>query len=122
MPSLTDWTTYTRWNLAIVAEFFAGRYGGRPVYIDLEEDALSRIREALELDDSVDVRQALIAAVAPTLGLGAGESLFGKHVGRLRAWRRGIEESPPPIVAVLALQSLVAEGMRADAEFRASNY
>ena len=122
MPSLAEWTTYTRWNAAIVAEFFSGRYGGRPVYIDLEDDSLARISEALELDESVDPQQGLIAAVAPTLGWGAGESLFGKHVGRLRTWRRSEEPSPPPIVAVLALQSLVAEGMRSDEDFRASNY
>jgi hypothetical protein len=122
MPSLADWTTYTRWNAAIVAEFFSGRYGGRPVYIDLEDDSLARIGEAVELEGSIDPQQGLIAAVAPTLGLGAGESLFGKHVGRLRTWRRNEQSGAPPIVAVLALQSLVAEGMRSDEDFRASNY
>jgi hypothetical protein len=122
MPSLAEWMTYTRWNAALAAEFFGGRYGGRPVYMDLEADALSHICKALELDDSVDPGQVLINAVVPTLGLTPGASLFGAHIRRLRAWRRGERDSPPPIVAVLAMQSLVAEGMRADGDLRASNY
>ena len=122
MPSLAEWTTYTRWNAALAVEFFGGRYGGRPVYIDLEVDALSRICKALELDDSATAEQGLVDAVVPTLGLTPGASLFGTHIRRLRAWRRGERDSPPPIVAVLAMQSLVAEGMRADGDLRASNY
>jgi hypothetical protein len=122
MPSLGDWTNYTRWNLAIAGEFFGGRYGGRPVYIDLEQDALSGIRAALELEAAVDVEQALTDAVLPTLGVAPGTSLFGSHVRRLRTWAVGDQDSPPPIVAVLAMQSLVAEGMRTDADLRASNY
>jgi len=122
MPTLAAWMTYTRWNSAIVAEFFGGRYGGRPVYIDLEEDALSRIGRAVVLDESADVEQGLIAAVVPTLGLAAGAPLFGTHIRRLRTWRRGERELPPPIVAVLTMQSLVAEGMHRDQDLRASNY
>ncbi len=122
MPSLAEWTTYTRWNAALAAEFFGGRYGGRPVYMDLEADALSHICKALKLNDSVNLGQVLINAVVPTLGLTPGASLFGAHIRRLRAWRRGERDSPPPIVAVLAMQSLVAEGMRADGDLRASNY
>ena len=122
MPGLAEWTTYTRWNAALAAEFFGGRYGGRPVYLDIEPDALSRMSKVLHLDGSIDPGQALIDAVAPTLGLTAGASLFGTHVRRLRSWRRGEQDSPPPIVAVLAMQSLVAEGMRGDEDFRASNY
>ncbi len=123
MPTLADSTPYARWNAALASEFFGGRYGGRPVYVDLEEDTLGRLAAALELEDPDEAERQLVAAVAPTLGLAAGVALFGMHVRCLRAWRRRSErDTPPPIVAVLAFQSLVAEGMRGDQEFRASNY
>ena len=122
MPSLGEWMTYTRWNAAIATEFFSGRYGGRPVYIDLEADALGRIAQAIGLEHGGSVEERLTSAVVPTLGLADGASLFGAHVRRLRTWRTGERDSPPPIVAVLALQSVVAEGMRSDEDLRASNY
>jgi hypothetical protein len=122
MPSLSEWVTYTRWNAALAAEFFSGRYGGRPVYIDLESDALNRIARAIGLEHDGDIEERLISAVVPTLGLADRASLFGAHVRRLRTWRTGERDLPPPIVAVLALQSVVAEGMRSDEDLRASNY
>jgi hypothetical protein len=121
-PSLDKWVTYSRWNSALAGEFFGGRYGGRPVYIDLEDDALARVAEVVGLEADQSAAPALICAVRPTLGLTSGTSLFGAHVARLRTWRRGDRDSPPPIIGVLAFQSLVAEGMRSDDDFRASNY
>jgi hypothetical protein len=37
------WAAYEIWNLAIAAEFFDVSHKDRPVYIDLEDDALQRI-------------------------------------------------------------------------------
>jgi hypothetical protein len=122
MPSLAEWAVYARWNAALVDEFFAGRYGGRPVYIDLEEDALARVGARVGVDAGADVGEGLVAAVVPTLGRCEGSSLFGSHVRRLRVWGRGDRASPPPVVGVLALQSLVAEGMRDDEDLHATNF
>jgi hypothetical protein len=116
-----DWAAYRRWNAALADEFFGGRYGGRPVYLDLEPDALRRVARAAEHDGD-DPEHGLIAVVGPTLHLGMGVSLFGAHRRALARWRTSGREGAPPIVAVLSLLSLVAEQMHSDAEFRASNY
>lgn len=122
MATLSEWAHYARWSSAIAAEFFAGQFGGRPVYIDLEDEVLVRIAQAVELAAFEEPEQALIDVVRPTLGLADGQSLFGAHVRRLTRWRRGDRESPPPVIGVLAFQSLVAERMRGDEEFRPTNY
>jgi len=115
------WQGYDAWNAAVADEFFAGRWGGRPVYLDLEEDVYERLRVAvLALYPENPVE--LIAAVHPTLRLAEHGSLFGRHVDRLARWRRGSKEAPPPVLAVLALLSLVAEQMRSDSDFSSSNY
>ena len=117
-----DWPSYDRWNAAIADEFFAGRYGGHPVYLDLEDDALARIAGAAVGDDVQDPRAGLIDAVRPTLYLVPRMSIFRAHRRRLRNWRLRGGEGPPPIIAVLALLSLIAEQMTRDTDFSASNY
>src|SRR5215217_8888340 len=120
MSRLREWVTYDRWNAAIAAEFFTGMYGGRPVYLDLDDDALQRLGVAVEAGD--EPGDDLVAAVRPTIRLHERGALFGAHVGRLRRWRSREASTPPPVIALLAFMSLVAERMRGDAEFRANNY
>jgi hypothetical protein len=36
MSKLHEWAKYDRWNRVLADEFFTGRFGGRPVYLDLE--------------------------------------------------------------------------------------
>lgn len=117
-----DWTAYERWNAAIADEFFAGRYGGRPVYLDLEDDALGRIAVAATGQAMVDARAGLIDVVRPTLYLLPRRSIFSAHRLHLRNWRLRGREGPPPVIAVLALLSLIAEQMTTDQDFRATNY
>jgi hypothetical protein len=115
------WKGYDAWNAAIAEEFFAGRWAGRPVYLDLEDDVYQRLRvaaQALYPESPED----LLAAVRPTLRVSEHGSLFGRHVARLARWRRSPQEGPPPILAVLALLSLVAERMHSDSDFSSSNY
>ncbi|MBO9533547.1 MAG: hypothetical protein J7513_11305 [Solirubrobacteraceae bacterium] len=117
----TTWITYDQWNAAISDEFFSGRYGGRPVYLDLEDAALLRIADAAG-EGADDPQAALIDAVGATLALRERASIFGAHRRRLAEWSRAGRQGPPPVIGVLALLSLVAEQMAADEEFRASNY
>ncbi len=116
-----SWEGYDAWNAAVAEEFFAGRWGGRPVYLDLEEDVNERVRVAA-LAISPEGPSSLIAAVRPTLRLASHGSLFGRHIVRLARWRRGSRQGPPPVLAVLALLSLVAEQMHSDSDFSSSNY
>lgn len=116
-----DWSRYDSWNAAIAEEFFGGRWGGRPVYLDLEDDVLERVTRTAQATGP-DEAPDLIAAVRPTLRLGEHGSLFGAHAARLRRWRIQNRQGPPPVLGVLALLSLVAEQMHTDAKFSASNY
>src|SRR4051794_31297749 len=117
-----NWTRYAEWNEALAGEFFTGRYGGHPVYIDLEDDVLLRLAGKLGLVTGDEAEADLIDTVAGTLGFADGLSVFGCHMERLRRWRRTDRAEAPPVIAVLALQSLVAERMQQDADFRADNY
>jgi hypothetical protein len=124
--SLTDslrdpWEGYDAWNAAVAEEFFAGRWGGRPVYLDLEDDVYGRLR-ASALAAYPPAPEELIAAVRPTLRFAEHGSLFARHLRRLARWRRDSTQVPPPVLAVLALLSLVAEQMHSDIDFSSSNY
>ncbi|HKG38385.1 MAG TPA: hypothetical protein VKB25_05295 [Conexibacter sp.] len=112
---------YDCWNEAIVEEFFTGRYGGRPVYLDLEEEAMARIASSVGYVGD-DPQGALVEAVRPTLDLASSDLVFKQHRRRLAAWTHADRSDALPVAAVLALLSLVAEQMRADEQFRASNY
>lgn len=121
MSRLIAWATYDRWSNAIADEFFSGRFAGRPVYLDLEEDVLARVAEAAEFTG--DPTDGFVAAVAPTISLFERRSLFGAHAVRLRRWRTDPHTiTAPPVVGVLAFMSLVAEHMRGDAQLRPHNY
>jgi hypothetical protein len=93
-----------------------------PVYIDLEDDALARLTEQLGLARGEQPAAALVSAVVPTLRIAARGSVFGLHIGRLIRWAKDDGGAAPPVLAVLALQSMVAERMRRDADFSSSNY
>jgi hypothetical protein len=110
---------YYRWNTTIADTIFNGRFAGTPVYLDLEDDALREIAQAVGSTEA-DASQALFASVRSTLRFTAG-SVFEPHEISVRRWRAD-REGPPPVLALLASFSLVAEEMRRDAELNAANY
>jgi hypothetical protein len=113
---------YELWNDAIEAEFFDGKYAGRPVYLDIEDDALARVADMVGAGD--DPREAFTRAITPTLHLPPEREgrLLALHARRVRRWRLTNEGSAPPCLAILAFFALAAEGMRGDEHFRANNY
>src|SRR5207247_8366453 len=114
--------TYEAWNSAVHREFFDGTWRDRPIYLDLEDDVLVRISRAAG-GDGTDPEGALVRAVKPTLYLyPERERIFTNHVRRARMWLMTGAKDAPPFLAVLALLSVVAEKMRSDEQFRASNY
>jgi hypothetical protein len=120
--AIDPWHVLDRWSAAIHECIFGGEAAARPVYLDLEDDVIARIA-ARAGGTAEDPEGALAAAVKPTLNLEAGTPpLLQAHVGRTIAWRGAGAEGTPPFLAALAFMSLVAEGMRSDGEFRASNY
>lgn len=116
------WDRIARWNQGIREEFFSGQWAGRPVYLDLEDDVIGRVaRRAGSNEDEPE--RALAELLRPTLYVDSGSPpLLTQHLSRERRWRAHGAEETPPFLAVLAFFSLVAEGMRSDGEFRASNY
>jgi len=117
-----EWGPYDAWGDAISEELFGGRWGSRPVYLDLEEEPLARIAAAIGLPAARDPADELVAAVGSTIDLDRSGPLFAAHAARLAAWRGGDRSTPPPVVALLAFFSLVAERMRAEGDLAASNY
>lgn len=120
--AIDPWHVLDRWSAAIHECIFGGEAAARPVYLDLEDDVIARIAVRAGAGDD-DPEGALAEAVKPTLNLGAGAPpLLQAHFRRTTTWRAGGAQGTPPFLAVLAFMSLVAEGMRSDGEFRASNY
>ena len=116
------WRRYEAVNAAIADEFYSGRYADRAVYLDLEDDVLGRIGDAIGGVDRGEAREALIGAVRPTLQLVDGLMVFGRHRQRRVTWRYSGRADHPPHLAILALLSLVAESMRADDSLSSSAY
>ena len=117
-----EWGRYDAWGDAISEELFGGRWGSRPVYLDLEEEPLARIAASIGVPAARNPADELITAVGSTIDLDRSGPLFAAHAARLDAWRSGDCSMQPPVVALLAFFSLVAERMRAEGDLAASNY
>jgi hypothetical protein len=117
------WSAYDGWNAAVAEVFFGGDSRGRPVYLDLEDEPLSRIASSVG-STLRTARDDLRAAVLPTLRLDGnwGERVFSEHARRAVAWEAAETGDPPPCCGLLAFFSMVAEEMRGDDKFRATNY
>lgn len=102
--------------------FFDGRWAGQPVYLDLEDEVLAEMGAlACEGGDPAELFQDAVRRTLNTRPDGAS-TMLAEHCARTRRWQRDGRLGTPPFLAVLAFFSLVAEGMRTDEEFRASNY
>jgi hypothetical protein len=120
--SSTAWEDYRIWNTAVCEYFFKGQFRGKPVYIDLDNAALSKIHaSAFETggDARAALRNAICRTVQPVID---PTNMFREHIGLAGAWRRSKFSGYPPFLALLALFSLVAESMIADEDFAPNNY
>jgi hypothetical protein len=116
------WADYDAWNASVEAEFFDGTWAGRPVYLDMEDDVLTRVADRAGVDR--DPREAFKKVLRPTLYLWPEKDglLLDLHIRRLRRWQLTRPGGPPPCLAVVAFFALAAEGMRSDETFRSNNY
>lgn len=122
LVSSTHSRSYRAWNDAIATEFFSGRFGGRPVYLDLEEEVLRRIGESVGIAADREAEAEFIAAVDRTLLIDDWGGVFRDHAEAVLAFELFGEGDWPPQIGLLAFQSLVAEKMRSEGDLRASNY
>ena len=117
------WERYDRLNDAIVDELFGEGAAGKPVYLDLERDVLSRIAERMGDRIATDPDEMLCEVVRATLPPpDVPIGVFRLHRQRVQLWELEKSNSPPPCLGVLALLSLVAERMKQTEEFAGSNY
>ena len=118
-----EWERYDRLNDAIVDELFSEGAAGRPVYLDLERDILSRIAERMGDKTENDPDEMLCEVVRATLPPPDNPiGVFRLHKQRVQLWELERSNLPPPCLGVLALLSLVAERMKQTEEFAGSNY
>ena len=117
------WARYDALNAVVAEEVFGEQAAGRPVYLDLDHDALTRIAGDLGFRDKATPAEELVGIVKATLSSPDSDTgTFEVHASR--AWWWGLQESTmaPPCVALLAVLSLVAERMKQTEEFAGTNY
>ena len=112
---------YDRWNEAIAATLFAEANDGKPVYLDMSDEALAEAAEAAGLPDAG--RDELQGAVREVLGpVKPGKNIFAWPKRVTRSWVRSGRAATPPFLALLASFVLAAEDMRSSDGYAAHNY
>lgn len=120
--AMQSWGRYLRWNQAIADVVFTNSQAGRPVYLDLEDDVLTAIRDQAEPEAQIP-SLALVEAGLATLHLDSGRSnLFRGHFEQLQRWHNGTMLEPPPTLGLLSILSLAAERMRQSTDMGANNF
>ncbi len=129
-----NWDAYERWNASIAASVFGPEQAQVPAYIDTDAEHLTQWAAPLGITGAA-ARDALLAAVVPTLGLDAASHPLEHHTRRFSQWRLGLvaqerqrsrgerhRAEPPPVLALLAVCVLAAERMGADTGLAANAY
>src|SRR5688572_10381114 len=98
--SVGEWERYGRWNDAIAQVVYPVSEDGRPVYLDLEGDVLTRIRELAE-PEAPEATDALVAAVKGTLVFAGASSVLRGHLVRVDRWSAGPMIDAPPTLGLL---------------------
>lgn len=107
---------YMTWNAAIADTVYTEEHAGVPVYLDLDEEVLARIGDAVGCPVS-SVEAELTSAVRATVSFSRGQKkVFDWHAEGLRRWRnlvrtRETAMEPPPVFPLLAVTVLAAEAM-----------
>jgi hypothetical protein len=113
------------WNAAIESEFFSGKYEGRYVYLDLEDDVIARVGSvALGMEVDAGTAQAdLERAVRETLDLESSSvGVFAFQRKAWLSWAFNKQEGPPPFLGMIAFFSRVAQLMHASGSLAANNF
>lgn len=125
------WQRYEAWNQALASMLFTAANDGRPIYLDMDEDVLSRVAMEAGAGQAAAAEQ-LAVAVHATLNLDRGSGpVFEQHLRNLRLWRRvrmknsldnGEVPPAPPVLGLLAVLTLAAEEMQHDRDFAGNAY
>lgn len=113
--------SYAAWNTAVAKVIFSEANRNRPVYLDMEKEALAAMAGLANVEDSP--RDSLCLAVRNTLGdVHQRHNIFGSHRDGLRSWVFRGRGGAPPFLALLAVFALSAEDMRSDGTMSGANY
>jgi hypothetical protein len=125
------WQRYGAWNQALSSVLFTSANDGRPVYLDMDDDVLSRVALKVGVEPTGAATQ-LAGTVRTTLNLDSGpEGVFEQHLRNLRLWLRvtlkksrdeGTIPQEFPVLGLLAVLTLAAEEMQHDGEFGGNAY
>lgn len=119
-----NWERYLVWNEAIVEEYFTGKWSGLPVYLDLEPSILDRIGQSIDLGDETP-QDNFVNTVASTLQLDPSRrhlATFYQHIDAMNNWKKNGHTRHPPFIGILGFFSWVAETMKANDLYKATNY
>ncbi len=129
--SMGPWERYRAWNDAVADVFFSEESGDQPVYLDLDDHAVSLLSERVSMPIE-GVCEALARVVRDILQLHSRHgNVFSEPLNHLRRWWRTwhatpradrLELGPPPVLALLAVFSMAAERMGHDATMAPNNY
>jgi hypothetical protein len=120
--STAEWELYERWNTAVANVVYTAEAAGVHVYLDLDDEVLTAIRDRAE-PNALHAESAFVEAVKGTLVLGHGPAdVLRGHLRRLDEWGRESSTEPPPTVALLGLLSLAAGSMREGEGMAANNF
>ena len=132
MGAPLPWLEYDKWNAAFAQAVYNGDRAFQPVYLDVEDELLEAVTSRLGLAlRAPEAAQALFDVVRGTLVLeasGGSGGVFSRHRRRLDDWwqkilRTGVTlDSPPPVLALLAVFARAAELMEKDEKFHANAY
>lgn len=108
-------------NTALSSVLFDGRYAGKPLYLDIEDEQLQEAGALLGISGAEFAQQAAAATGAVLASADRREALY-RYALDARRWLRTASDKPPPFVLMLAVLSMAANEMQGDAEFSANNY
>lgn len=123
------WGEYDRWNDELASRYFGHDREGLPTYLEPDDALLRECAEAVGAEG--DPLAALVATVAPTLGLKSGRGpALDRHWARHQRWRRSLRVSEaegsspgkPPVVALLVVLVAAAKRMGSDSSQAAHAY
>lgn len=114
------WARYEQWNGALAAVAEEQGAGGKPLYLELDDEVLKATVRHLG-EDIPEPKDQLIRLVRATLDIGPHAAPLSTHAQKTSAWRPESGE-PPPCLALLYVCSAAAMEMRAGDGMNSRNF
>lgn len=117
---MSEHLEYFRYNDGLNHFFFDGRFGDKPIYLDLETDVFSYLGDKLNITADM-AEENLPKVVSNTFDLTRKEPYIW-HWKQNQRWHHEGRNSLPPFTAFLCVLSMAAESMRSGKRFSGNNF